>query len=104
MSQETTERTREIGVRVALGALPRDVLAMVIRRGVVTTAAGVVIGLAGAVTLTRLLGGMLYEVRPLDAGTFATVVLLVLLVSVVATCLPAYRAARTSPVEALRSE
>jgi predicted lysophospholipase L1 biosynthesis ABC-type transport system permease subunit len=104
MSQETNERTREIGVRVALGALPQDVLAMVMGRGAVTTVGGVVIGLAGAAALTRLLGGMLYEVRPLDAGTFATVVVIVLLVSVVATCLPAYRAARTSPVEALRSE
>ena len=104
MSQETNERTREIGVRVALGALPQDVLAMVVRRGAVTTAGGVVIGLAGAAALTRLLGGMLYEVRPLDAGTYATVVVIVVVVSVVATCLPAYRAARTSPVEALRSE
>ena len=104
MSQETNERTREIGVRVALGARPRDVLAMVMRRGAMTALAGVVIGLAGAAAVTRLLGGMLYEVRPLDVGTFVTVVALVLVVSAVATCLPAYRAANTNPLEALRSD
>ena len=104
MSQETAERTREIGVRVALGARPDDVLAMVMRRSAVTTAGGVVIGLACAAALTRFLSGMLYEVRPLDVGTFAVVVVVVLVVAAAATCLPAYRAARTSPLEALRGD
>jgi putative ABC transport system permease protein len=104
MSQETAERTREIGVRVALGAQPDDVIAMVMRRGAITTVSGIVVGLAGASAMTRFLGGMLYEVRPLDVGTFAVVVLLVLVVAAAATCLPARRAARTSPLEALRGD
>ena len=104
MSQETAERTREIGVRVALGARQDDVLAMVMRRSAATTVIGVAVGLAGSVAVTRLLRGMLYEVRPLDVGTFAAVVVLVLAVAAAATFFPAYRAARTSPLEALRSD
>jgi putative ABC transport system permease protein len=89
---------------VALGARPDDVLAMVMRRSAATTAVGIVVGLAGSVAVTRLLSGMLYEVRPLDVGTFATVVVLVLAVAAAATFFPAHRAARTSPLEALRSD
>jgi predicted permease len=104
MSQETAERTREIGVRVALGARQDDVLAMVMRRSAATTVIGIAVGLAGSVAVTRLLRGMLYEVRPLDVGTSAAVVVLVLAVAAAATFFPAYRAARTSPLEALRSD
>jgi putative ABC transport system permease protein len=104
MSQETTERTREIGVRVALGARPDDVLAMVMRRAAVTTVAGIIIGVAGATAVTRFLSGLLYEVRPLDGTTFTAVVALVVVVAAAATYLPAFRAARTSPLEALRSD
>jgi ABC-type antimicrobial peptide transport system permease subunit len=104
MSQETAERTREIGVRVALGARQDEVLAMVMRRSAATTVMGVGVGLAGSVAVTRLLRGMLYEVRPLDVGTFAAVVALVLAVAAAATFFPGSRAARTSPLEALRSD
>jgi putative ABC transport system permease protein len=104
MSQETAERTREIGVRVALGARPDDVLGMVMRRSAMMIATGIVIGLAGAAGLTRLLGGMLYEVQPLDVGTFLAVMALIVVVAFIATSLPAYRASRTNPLEALRSD
>ena len=104
MSQETAERTREIGVRVALGARPDDVLMMVMRRAIATTAAGVILGVAGAMAMTRFLSGLLYEVRPLDTTTFASVVVLVVVVAAAATWVPAFRAARTSPLEALRGD
>jgi len=96
------ERRREIGVRLALGARPSDVLLMMVRRGVALAAAGVLIGLAGAAGLSRFLASVLYGVEPLDAATFAGMAAVLLAVAVAASSIPARRAARLDPVETLR--
>jgi predicted permease len=96
------QRQREIGVRIALGAKPADVSAMFMRRGLVLTAAGVVIGLAGAFLLRRFLAAVLYGVGPADPATFAGVALTLLLAAAAASWIPARRAARVDPVVTLR--
>jgi ABC-type antimicrobial peptide transport system permease subunit len=98
------ERTREIGIRVALGASNADVLGLVLRGGLALAAMGVAIGLAGSVATTRLLRSLLFGVGPFDVATFALTAALVLAVALLATWLPARRAARLDPVEALRVE
>jgi predicted permease len=98
------ERTREIGIRVALGAVRGDVLRLVLRGGMALAAIGVLIGLAGSVATTRLLGGLLYGVGPLDLTTLVLTTLLVFAAALLATVIPAHRAARLDPVEALREE
>jgi putative ABC transport system permease protein len=98
------QRTQEFGVRMALGAQPREILKLVVRRGIVLTALGILIGVAGAVTLTRYLRGMLYEVTPLDLTTYLTVTLFFALVALVAAYLPTRVATRVDPTVALRSE
>ena len=104
MSQVAGERTREIGLRLALGAQPGEVLRMVMRQGAGPAVGGIIIGAAGAAVATKVLGSMLYEVRPLDPLTFAAVPLLVLLVAVLATFVPAWRATRIDPLSALRAD
>ena len=104
MSYLVAQRTQEIGVRVALGAVPGDVLALVLRRGLALAGAGALLGVAGAAALTRLLASQLYGVRPLDPLTFGAVTAVLLLVAAVACWLPARRAAKVDPVVALRSE
>jgi putative ABC transport system permease protein len=104
MSYFATQRTHEIGVRVALGALPADVVRLVLRRGLLLTGLGVVVGLAGAGALTGLLMNELYDVRPTDPFTFAVVTIGLALLSLAACAIPAFRAARLDPVEALRHE
>ena len=96
------QRQREIGVRIALGAKPADVSAMFMRRGLVLTAAGVVIGLAGAFLLRRFLVAVLYGVSPADPATFAGVALTLLLAAAAASWIPARRASRVDPVVMLR--
>ncbi len=98
------ERTREIGIRLALGALRRDVLRLVLRGGMTLAIIGVLIGLAGSVVTTRLLAGFLYGVGPLDLPTLLLTTLLVLVSALLATALPAHRATQLEPVEALREE
>jgi putative ABC transport system permease protein len=104
MSYAVTQRTREIGIRVALGARPGEVRALVLRRAVVLTAAGIGLGLAGAAGVTRVLSTLLYEVKPSDPSTYALVAGLLGLVSLSASYIPAVRATRVDPLTALRAE
>ena len=104
MSQSVAQRTSEIGVRMALGAQTRDVLGLVLGRAMIVTGAGLLIGLAAALALTRLLTAFLYEVRASDPITFITVVVLLGSVALVACYLPARRATRIDAVSALRAE
>ncbi len=104
MAYAVTQRTREIGVRVALGARRADVMRLVFGQSAVMTGGGIVLGLAGAVTLTRYLQSMLFGVTPLDAVTFVTVPLAFAAVAAVASCVPAYRATRVDPILALRAD
>ena len=97
-------RTREIGIRIALGADPWRVVGLVVAQGMVLVAAGAAVGVAGALMLTRLLAGLLYGVGTTDPATFVAVTLLLGGVALVATVIPAARVARTDPLEALRAE
>jgi putative ABC transport system permease protein len=99
-----SQRTREIGIRMALGAPPRAVLGLVIGQGMRLALAGIALGLAGAFALTRVLQRLLYEIKPTDPLTFATVTALLLTVAFLACWWPARRAAKVHPMEALRHE
>ena len=104
LAYAVAQRTQEMGVRLALGARRGQVLALVLRRGLVLSGAGVLVGLAGAVMGTRLLQGLLFGVTALDAATFAGVALAFLAVAALASFVPARRAMRVDPVVALRHE
>ncbi len=97
-------RTREIGVRIALGAQTRDVVRMVVRQGVVLAVVGVAIGLVGALAVSRLLASALYGISATDPSTFLLIPLMLAGVALLASYLPARRAAQVDPVVALRSE
>lgn len=98
------QRTRELGIRVALGASRRHILTLVLAQGMVLVVIGLGVGLAGAFGLTPLLQTMLYEIKPADPLSFAAVSALLLLVALFASWLPARRAARVDPMVALRAE
>jgi predicted permease len=104
ISYVVAQRTREIGVRMAMGAATSDVSAMVLRQAMVLAGLGVAIGLAAATGLTRLMASLLYGVSPLDLPTFGTVALALSAIALVASYVPARRAAGVDPVEALRAE
>jgi putative ABC transport system permease protein len=104
LSGSVTERTREIGVRAALGASRGNILALVMRQGMTLTAIGVVLGLTGAVAASQLLTTLLFGVTRLDPMTYIAVIALLLAVSGIACFVPARRAASTDPMEALRAE
>jgi putative ABC transport system permease protein len=97
-------RTRELGVRIALGASRATVIGLVVRRGLALTAAGVLVGAAGAVAAARALQSLLFDTAPLDATTFVAVPLVLVGVALAASYLPARRAARIDPIAALRAE
>lgn len=98
-----TQRTRELAIRLALGARPGELLLLTIRQGVGWTMIGLLIGIAGSVMLSRYLEGVLYGITPLDLTTFAVVATMFLAVALVATWIPARRTARVDPVVALRT-
>jgi putative ABC transport system permease protein len=104
MSQGVQQRTREIGVRIALGAARGDILRLIIGRVIGIALAGIAIGILIAVPATRLLATLLYEVRPGDPAVFASLALTLLLVALLAGYLPARRATRVDPLTTLRTE
>jgi ABC-type antimicrobial peptide transport system permease subunit len=104
LSYMVAERRREIGIRMALGAAQRSVLAQVMTQGLVLTAIGIVVGLAGAFGLNRLIASLLFGVQPTDPLTIAAVVATIALVAGVACWLPAWRASRLDPNIVLRQE
>ena len=104
MNYSVALRTREIGLRLAIGAQPRSVLLLILRQGLFLTVIGVVLGLVAAFALTRLLSGLLFGVGAVDVTTFSTISLLLIVVSLLACYLPARRAMRIDPLRALRYE
>jgi putative ABC transport system permease protein len=104
LSYLVSQRTREIGIRVAMGARPLNVVGLVLVRGAFLTAIGLAVGLIGAYASTRLLASMLYQIKPDDPGTFAEIALLLGAVALSATVIPARRAAKVDAMVALRSE
>jgi putative ABC transport system permease protein len=104
MSYVVSQRTGEIGVRLALGAEPASVAGMIVRQGGFVALAGMAAGLVTAFASSRLIASLLYGVSPRDPGVFATATLTLLAVALLACWLPARRAARLSPVQALRTE
>ena len=98
------QRTNEIGVRMALGARSADVSRMIVRQGSLVAAAGLVVGLAGSLALTRFMAALLFGIAPTDPATHIGVALALMAVAALASYVPARRASRISPVEALRSE
>jgi predicted lysophospholipase L1 biosynthesis ABC-type transport system permease subunit len=99
-----SQGARDIGIRMALGATPRDMLLMVVRHGAIVAAIGTILGIAGAIALTRTLAHLLYEIAPTDGVTFAAVAGLLVFVTLAGSYVPARRAAKIDPVASLRSE
>jgi predicted permease len=98
-----TQRTRELAVRLALGARPAELLLMVVRQGVAWTVIGLIVGVAGSIALSRYLQGVLFGISPADPATFAAVSVMFLVVASLATLIPARRVARVDPLVALRT-
>jgi putative ABC transport system permease protein len=104
MAYTVTQRTPEIGVRMALGAQAQDVILLVLRQGATLVLLGIGIGLAGAFAVSRVLSDRLYEVKPTDPTTYAGVAATLAAVAIVACWLPARRGARVDPIVALRND
>jgi ABC-type antimicrobial peptide transport system permease subunit len=104
ISYIVTQRTRELGIRMALGAEAGNVRTMVLKQGLLLIGAGVAVGLGAAVGLTRLMEALLFGVSPLDPATFGSVAAALIVVALLATYLPARKASRIDPVDAIRYE
>ena len=104
MSYLVTQSTHDIGVRVALGARPGNIIGLVVRQGMELAATGILVGLAGAFALTRVMTSLLFGVSATDAVTFTAVAILLAAVAFAATVIPARRAIRVDPMVALRDE
>lgn len=104
MAYTVSERTRELGVRVALGATRREVLRMVMTEAAALAAAGVGLGIAGAAATTRLMAALLFGVTPTDPSTFASIAAILMVIALAGSYVPARRATRVDPMAALRSE
>ncbi len=104
MSYLVTQSTRDIGVLVALGALPGDIIRLVLRQGMELAAIGILVGVAGAAALTRVMASMLFGVSTTDVLTFGIVPMVLALVAFAATLIPAWRTTRVDPIVALREE
>ncbi len=102
ISHAVSQQTREFGVRLALGARPRDLLALVVRKGLALVMGGILVGTTAAIGVSRLISGVLYGVTPLDPPTYAGVVAILVIVGAVASWVPAWRASRIEPMQALR--
>jgi hypothetical protein len=104
LSYEVAMRTRELGIRMALGAQRRHLMTLIVRHGILLSAGGVALGIAGAFAVTRFMASMLYHVRPNDPGTFVAVSGLLFLVALAGCSVPALRAVRVDPLVAIRNE
>ena len=104
MAYSVTQRTQEIGVRMALGAEARQVSWLILKRGLMQLAIGLTLGLAGALALSRVLRSVLVQITPSDPVTFAAITMLLTVVSIAACLLPARRATRVDPLVALRAD
>jgi predicted permease len=104
VSYAVSQRTREVGIRIAMGAKASDIRVLFVRQALILVGLGLVAGLAGAVTLTRWMSSLLYEVSPLDMLTYVGVSVVLILAAAAASYVPARRATRVDPVDALRAE
>ena len=104
LAYEVTHRTKEIGIRGAIGATRTQIVTLILKQGLIKTGLGLAIGLGGALALSRFLEKLLFDVKPIDPLVFAGVALLLLLVAVLASWLPARRAAKVDPMVALRAD
>jgi putative ABC transport system permease protein len=104
LSASVSQRTRELGIRIALGATPRNVGRLIVGQGLKLILSGIVIGLVSALALQRVIGKLLYGVSPTDPLTFTMISLLLIAVALLACWIPARRATKVDPLTALRSE
>lgn len=104
LSSSVQQRRREIGIRMALGAMSSDVMRRIILEGISTVAAGLGIGVAGVLLFTRVLRSLLYDVAPTDPSTYFAVVTLFVFAALIAAYVPARRAGQVNPMEVLRGE